>query len=255
MNVVQILGHRGIRQDENPEKPYQNTIEAINYALENKADGIELDVWASKDGICYVIHDDDISLHGGEKIKITESKVLEIEKARIGKGNKKYKIPQLRDIIEIFKTNNKTLNIEIKQKGISHIVLKEIKEVGEGENIIMSSFYHENLADIRTENKDITVGLLFDSKDGNRPEYYDYLVSLDKKLGNAYLIPNCYTENERILNWEKEKYFWTIKKTEIEQDIAINLLKYPKTNFITDYPEILAPIIKRKIDKKLFEKN
>jgi glycerophosphoryl diester phosphodiesterase len=45
---MKILGHRGIRQEENSRLPYQNTLEAIQYALEKSADGVELDVIASR---------------------------------------------------------------------------------------------------------------------------------------------------------------------------------------------------------------
>ncbi|RIK22153.1 MAG: glycerophosphodiester phosphodiesterase, partial [Anaerolineae bacterium] len=50
-----IIGHRGASADA-PE----NTLAAFALALEQNADGIELDVQLSADGVPVIIHDDDV---------------------------------------------------------------------------------------------------------------------------------------------------------------------------------------------------
>ncbi|MDX1949242.1 MAG: glycerophosphodiester phosphodiesterase [Rickettsiales bacterium] len=238
---MKILGHRGIRQDENINKPYQNTIEAINFAIKNNADGVEIDVFASLDKICFVIHDDEIKIHNGGDIKITSSNSKIIDLQRIGKPNNIYKIPKLSELFEYFSVRkNKILNIEIKQNGISELVYKEIKNSKIlKDNLIISSFNHSDLISFRQLDKNIKIGLLFTSDDAEKEGYFEYIENLSDKLGNTIFIPNCYTKNEKILNSEREKYFWTIKEKEIENGLFDSLKKLPNANFITDFPELI----------------
>ncbi len=242
---MKILGHRGIRQPENLDKPYQNTIEAINYAIANNADGVEVDVILSKDKICYVIHDDEIKIHNGSDIKISENNSVNIDIEKIGFPKNIYKIPKLSEILEVFKhQKNKILNIEIKQKSIAEYVFDEVKNSRIAkENIIISSFNHSDLEIYRNLDKETKIGFLFNSEDSEKEGYFDYINNLSEKFGNTIFVPNCYSKNPKILNSEREKYFWTIKKEELNNGIFENLRKLPNSNFITDYPEIFSEFI------------
>lgn len=242
---MKILGHRGIRQ-EDKNKPYQNTLEAIKYAFDNDADGIEIDVWMSKDNRVIVIHDNEINIHSEtSKGKITEKTLKEINNVKLDKVHSISNIPALQEILEIL-PENKILNIEIKQENISKYLLEEIKNY-RTENIIISSFNHDELEKVREKNKDIKIGILFDSKTADRNDYYEYLIKLDEKINSYCYIPNCYTKNPKILNSEKPKFFWTIKEKEIFDRTVERLSKLPNANFITDYPEILIPYIKQEV--------
>ena len=50
-HIPYIEGHRGV----NKEFP-ENTLRAFQNALDNEIDGVELDVWLSKDNIPVVVH-------------------------------------------------------------------------------------------------------------------------------------------------------------------------------------------------------
>ena len=53
--------------------PPENTIAAFRQGLEEGADGIELDIFLSKDGVPMVIHDDELNRNvSGARRKITE---------------------------------------------------------------------------------------------------------------------------------------------------------------------------------------
>ena len=139
--------------------PYQNTLEAFNHAIEKGADGFELDVIASKDGKCFVIHDDDISKHGAGEGLVTQ---LDSKEIKTKKGFGKYNIPALSEVLAAYSKNNKLINIEIKQEGIAELVVKEIVETKYPiENLLVSSFNHHDLITTRNLNADIKIGLLF----------------------------------------------------------------------------------------------
>lgn len=232
---MKILGHRGIDQTDNPQKPYQNTIEAIKYALEAGCDGIEIDVHLSKDGTAYVIHDDDISIRSNFSAgKISELTDEEITEKRVGKINQ-YKIPKLSEVIDIFKENNNILNIEMKQEGIYKAIFKELKDSKlDRERVIISSFILEDIENLKEENRDIQTGLIFVEKREDLG-FEDYLIDLQSKTNSFYMIEkNC--NYQKILEEEIPKYFWTFKKNDLTDFERIK--KYKNYNIITDYPEI-----------------
>lgn len=239
---MKILGHRGINQPENPNLPYQNTLEAISYAFNVGADGIELDVFLSKDEKCFVIHDNDISKHKAGQGIITELNSLEIEEKRI---DRKYKIPKLSEILSLAKEKDKIVNIEIKQEGIQDFVIKEVLDSKINlENIIISSFNHHDLFAAREKNKEIKIGILFGKETKKTSQYQQHLLELATRLA-----PSCFMMEKTlpyisILESKIDKYFWTIKKEDIQNYNVQGLMMYENINFITDYPEELIGYIK-----------
>lgn len=231
---MKILGHRGIDQPDKPQKPYQNTIEAIQYALELGCDGVELDVHLSKEGIAYVIHDDDISIRSNFSAgKISELTDEEITEKRVGNINQ-YKIPKLTEVIDIFKENNNILNIEIKQKGAYEVIFQELRDSNlDKERVIISSFILEDIVKLK-EQYDIQTGLIFFEKVGDS-EFEDYLINVQKKTNSFYIIEkNC--NYKKILDQNIPKYFWTFKKNDLE--VFERIKNYENSNIITDYPKI-----------------
>ena len=51
-----ILGHRGLSS-----KHLENSLEAFRAALAAGMDGFELDVPPTRDGVCAILHDDDLA--------------------------------------------------------------------------------------------------------------------------------------------------------------------------------------------------
>ena len=240
---MKILGHRGIISS-NINLPYQNTIEAIEYALNSGADGVEIDVWKSKDNLCFVIHDDEIKKHSiFDSGKITQLKSGDIKNLKVGKKYP-YKIPTLREVIYLFRDKylNKILNIEIKQKNIFKEVLKEVEHSQINlKNIIFSSFNHQDLSSIREINKDVKLGILYGDIHEREDNFAQYIMKLAKNLEPSYLNPNYKCKNKKLLSLQKEKFFWTVNKL----DQINNLSQYPHVNIITDKP---GEIIKKDYD-------
>lgn len=239
---MKILGHRGINQPENVDMPYQNTTDAINYAFNFGADGVELDVFLSSDEKCFVIHDNDISKHKAGQGLITELNSFEIEKKLV---DAKYKIPKLSEILSLAKEKNKILNIEIKQEGIQDFVIKEVLDSKiKLENIIISSFNHHNLFAAREANKEIKIGILFGQETKKISQYQQHLLEISTRLA-----PSCFMMEKTlpyisILESKIDKYFWTIKKEDLQNYNVQGLMMYEGVSFITDYPQEFIEYIK-----------
>lgn len=125
-----IIGHRGASADA-PE----NSLAAFALAAEQGADGIELDVQLSADGVPVVIHDDtvDRTTAGTGAVSTLSSSVL----AELG-------VPALRDVFASF-GRDLLYNVELKTLSIttaplSQAVAREIAAHGLESAVLVSSF-------------------------------------------------------------------------------------------------------------------
>lgn len=174
---MKILGHRGcILQN----KPFQNSVEAFKLALQH-TQGFETDACLSADGDIFFIHEEVQSIDD----KVTSSLPLYLDEASTQKLNghilkdiptaevKTFKlkdgqgIPTFEDIAPLFKNQpNKIWNIELKGHQVTpHIIQKLQKAFAEGrlieKQIILSSFDHLALKDVRINLPHVKIGALF----------------------------------------------------------------------------------------------
>ena len=101
-----IEGHRGVS---NGQKNH-NTKEAILYAMENKVEAFETDVWLSSDKKVFLFHNEKIKLEGKKENKVSSFSWDELKEYKTKEG---YKIPLLEDIMQITK-GKIFMNLEIK---------------------------------------------------------------------------------------------------------------------------------------------
>ena len=110
---MKVFAHRGASGDY-PE----NTMLSFRKSLEIGVDGIELDVHKSKDGKLVVIHDEDIQRTFKGKGLVKDYTLEELQQFTCRKfefvNNDHCKIPTLRDVFELIKDEDITLNIEAK---------------------------------------------------------------------------------------------------------------------------------------------
>ncbi len=153
MEPIKILAHRGYLVNNEPE----NSILAFQTAASCGADGFEFDVHLTSDKkfVCY--HDDTLEKIGRpEAIKDLSSK--ELTSIELTTGNM---IPSLVEILELF-GNKVTLNIEVKsqKKGAKELVELIHQYNLDPAKLIVSSFHHPPLKDIKSLDSSISTGLL-----------------------------------------------------------------------------------------------
>lgn len=147
-----VLGHRGV-----PLLHQENTLAGFRRALELGLDGVEFDVFRTRDDRIVVFHDEDTERLTGVKGKITEMSWDEVSKLRIRKrvdmgGGKvvsypaEQRIPLLEEVLDEF--NGKLLmNVEMKAYapnwGRRHTgteVARIIRRCGAANSVIVTSF-------------------------------------------------------------------------------------------------------------------
>ena len=229
-----IFGHRGA-----PEICPENTIESFLQAINDNADGIELDVQFTKDKKIIIHHDYNIGIR--KKVReLTFNEINKINQTRI------CEIPTL-DRIEKILHKVKFLNIEIKTETLfSENIEENIAEFlirNQIENkTIVSSFNPIVLKKIKKINKKIFIGHLY-SKEGV-PWY------LKTKLWVYYSRPNSFHPdikyiNENIINWAKRKNMRIFVFTINTKEELKKVKKFKVNGLFTDNPAKIKSYIQK----------
>lgn len=144
---MELYAHRGASADY-PE----NTMSAFRSAIELGADGIELDVHLSKDGVPVVIHDADVARTTSGSGLIADLYLADIKKLDAGNGEH---VPTFEEVLLL--TRGKTrLDIEIKGARAGAPVVQMMRDRSRDQWVI-SSFDWEILRDCRRQDPDITL--------------------------------------------------------------------------------------------------
>ena len=116
---IPLMVHRGATK-EAPE----NTLEAYAAAMDLGADGVEIDVRRSKDGVLYLFHDEtlDRETNGSGKVRdVTYYELLKLTPKRIyGRANRDTRPPTLAAFLVLARRRAMLLHLDIKESGIQN---------------------------------------------------------------------------------------------------------------------------------------
>ncbi len=171
--MTKIFAHRGYSA-----LYPENTMLAFKQALAAGADGIELDVQLTKDGVVVICHDEDIARTSTGDGLIKEYTYEELQRYNFANGNPEVneKIPTLADYLDWVKETDLLTNIELKTNvfeydGLVEKVLALVEERGLTDKIIYSSFNHQTIATLMKLKPEALCGFLTDCKLLNPEEY------------------------------------------------------------------------------------
>ncbi|WP_297418528.1 glycerophosphodiester phosphodiesterase family protein [Thermococcus sp.] len=150
-----VLGHRGYSA-----KYPENTLLAFKKAIEAGADGIELDVWLTRDGEIVVIHDETVDRTSNGSGRVKEMTLEELKVLDFGDGER---IPTLEEVFETI-PEDAVVNVEIKD---IDAVPKTAEIIGRNhpDRIIVSSFLIDALREYRKRDSKTRLGILIDSEE------------------------------------------------------------------------------------------
>lgn len=217
---MKIIGHRGSKGEE-PE----NTILSFMKAIENKVDGIELDVHLSKDQELVIMHDDTLNRTTNGKGKIADYTLSELKKFDAGKGEK---IPTLQEVIDLVKEKNIEVFIEIKCDNAEEKIAESINKNDLFDLAVVKSFNHRYVKKIKEINENIKTGCLiiglpihaYKILEDARAE----ILSLNFDFVDEELIKECHIKGYKVFIWNVDEKENLKKYTEMGAD-------YIGTNF------------------------
>jgi glycerophosphoryl diester phosphodiesterase len=193
--TTRIYAHRGASYDA-PE----NTMTAFRKALEQGAEGIELDLQMSKDGRLMVIHDETL-----DRTTDGTGLVVQYTYDELRRFNAKYKfadlsfepIPVLEDVLELLAGTQVELNIELKNGIVPYERMEEetvrlVKAWGMERRVVVSSFNHYSLVKLSRIAPDIQTAILYSA---GLVEPWHYA----RSIGAKGLHPHFYSVRPEIV--------------------------------------------------------
>lgn len=212
----------------------ENTMLAFEKAVLAGADGIELDVQLSADGIPVVIHDEDLNRLCGKSRLVKDMTFAELQNLRIGDE----KIPSLEEYLDFIKNTKLVSNIELKTGifeyiGIEKRVCSLLKKYSVDERCIISSFNYESILRVKKIANYLVCGFLTDSWEIN-PVHTLKLYGIECYHPCAYRLTKKFVEYLHSQNIRVNAWFGSI-----QTDYSLTLLT-GLDGIITDYPDKIA---------------
>lgn len=236
---VRNLAHRGA-SGHAPE----NTLAAFRVAEQLGADGFELDVQVTRDGVPVVIHDETLNRTTNGRGLVIEHTLAEIRAldagSWYGRAFAGEKIPTLAEVIAAF-GGRLFLNIELKNSyldmpDLEAKTIQLIRAANIQNRVLISSFHHGSMQRFHQMAPDIPTGLLYDCCIVD-------VVAYAKRLGASAIHP----------------YYSTVRAAEVEEahrnGLAVNvwtvnepqemqkMITLPVDAIITNTPERLRQVL------------
>lgn len=198
-----VLAHRGASA-----YAPENTLAAFNLAFEMGADGIELDVTLTKDGVPVVIHDDTVDRTTNGQGAVKAMTLEQIKQLDASYTFEKYRGEKIPTLVEVLRAVGKRgiVNIELKSTtlktdGIEAATLAAIQDTGTFDNVIISSFNPFALQRMFALEPRLPRGLLYAP---NLPLYLRR--AWLRPLAHATAMhPHCSMIDAKFVAWAKDK--------------------------------------------------
>ncbi|MBS0263272.1 MAG: glycerophosphoryl diester phosphodiesterase membrane domain-containing protein [Planctomycetes bacterium] len=205
---VAVTAHRG-----GTRHSIENTLHAIQEAIDDGAQFAEIDVQMSLDAVLVVTHDSDFSRQAGVARKVWELPYEEIRQIPL-KSVEAPDIaadfaPRLDEVLELAK-NQIRLNIELKYYGehqprLAERVVQAVRDAGMADQVVIQSLHYAGLEEVRRLAPGIPVGYLF-SVNARNPERLD-VNFLSTQLGRAKgsFIRAAHRRQQEVHVWTVDK--------------------------------------------------
>lgn len=243
---TEITAHRGSSRTA-PE----NTIPAIEAAVEEMADSVEIDVQMTADGVVVLGHDASLKRVAGVNRSIASMTFEELEKLDVGSWfSSEYagtRIPSLSEVLELC-SQKTSLNIEIKYVGknseLPEKTAEMVREYGMENQCVITSTNLSYLKRVKEALPEIRTGYIISAAYGNfySSEYVDF-ISIRSGFVTSALMQNAHEQGKAV-------YAWTVNtKSELERLTLLGV-----DGIITDRPVLAREIVYREeATESLFE--
>lgn len=229
-----IVAHRGARL-EAPE----NTLPAFRLALEQGADGVELDVRLTRDGQAVVLHDATLDRTTDGYGPVSQATLEDLRRLDAGAwfapAFAGTRLPTLEQALEAL-SSARWVNVELKGPSgpgerLESQVLRAVERAGTGGRVILSSFGVLQLWHLRRMNRQVALAWLH----GPGPvAYLGFLLA--RALELQALHPFHRAVSERYVRRAQERNLKVVPWTVNDPDEARRLSGWGVTGLITDRP-------------------
>ncbi len=223
-----IIGHRGSVAG------VENTIKAVNGAVEQKADSAELDIMLSGDGVPMVIHDSSLFRLSGRIASIHDFTAEQLQRMEISNGDKYDRIYTLDEMLKAMRGKMKFL-LELKSNGhesgknVVDAVIEVVRRNGMEADCIYQTLEYPILAELKEKYPDYYSGYIMFTRIGEiLPEHIKDLpadfLNIEESMITKELVDASHAAGKPV-------YVWTVAADAVRYLMSIDV-----DAIITDYP-------------------
>jgi glycerophosphoryl diester phosphodiesterase len=200
---VEIIAHRGAAAA----RP-ENTLAAVEKAIEDRADWVEIDVQEIADGTVVVTHDSDFMKQAGVPLKVWEAMPEDLARIDIGSWfDPAYagaRVPTLREVLEAAKGRGRLL-IELKYYGhndrLEQRVATIVEKAGMADDVMIMSLKRAGVAKMRALRPDWPVGILAARAIGDLSALDAEFLAVNTGQVSTHLLRRAHAAGKRVYVW------------------------------------------------------
>lgn len=254
-STVEVIAHRGLST-----LAPENTLSAIEAAIENGADRIEIDVQLTKDGQVVLMHDKNTRRTTGVDNQINTMTLAEVKKLDAGSWfsglYRGEKVPTLEEVLEVCK-NKVNLMIELKPLNgdavsLAKKVVEKVQEMNMQQSVIITSFHNSTIKQVQKQDGALATGMIvrfvygsFDQKGSS-----DSII-ISSKFVTERLVQMIHASGKRVFCWTVNSHKEIIRLTKLGVDGIIT--DYPIMAREKIYEEKVPPIITQLVENLIQE--
>lgn len=200
---TEIVAHRGASA-----AAPENTLAAVQTAIDAGADWVEIDVQQTADGEIVVIHDSDLKKVGGSPLNVRRSTLPELRQVDIGSwfGPEfaDQRVPTLAEVLDLCR-GRVGVNIELKYYGgeqaLEQSVIDIVEQAGMADQVIAMSLSYSGIQTLHRLRPGWTVGLLSSVAIGRLASLDVDFLALNGRAATRQLIRQAHRHGKLVMVW------------------------------------------------------
>jgi len=234
---TEIMAHRGASA-----AAPENTIAAIEAAIDSGAQWVEIDVQETMDGEVVVIHDSDLKKVGGSGLVVSRTTAHDLQQVDIGSWFAPHfsdqRVPTLAEVLLLCK-DRIGVNIELKyygrEKQLEQRVVEIVEATGTVEQVMLMSLDYSGIKKMRSLRPDWELGLLSTVALGNLAGLDVDFLALNGQAASRHLIRSIQGKGKQIMVWT------------VNDPVGIsNMVNRGVNVIITDEPALAVSVLEQR---------
>ncbi len=229
-----IIAHRGASA-----AAPENSMAAIEQAIADRADWVEIDVQESRDGVVLVIHDEDLKRLAGRNLKVWDATAEQLQRVDIGSRVapefSAERIPTLEQVLEACKGKIGVV-IELKHYGraqkLERRVIDLVKAHGMEDEIRIMSLKYDSIKTVRSLQPQWPIGLLSAVSVGDLSRVDADFLAVSTRMATWSLVRSAQRRS-------KDVYVWTVN----DPLVMSSMMSRGVHGIITDKPAVARDVI------------
>lgn len=198
-----IVAHRGAAG-----KAPENTLAAVQQAIEDQADWIEVDVQETADGKVVVIHDSDFMKLAGNKIKVWDATLAQMSDIDVGSwydpAFSKERVPTLKQVLETARGKANVV-IELKYYGHDEKLEQRVVDIVEAADMVnetaIMSLKYDAVSKVRALRPEWKTGLLSATAIGDLSRLDADFLAVAMGMASSGFVRRAHKAGKQVFVW------------------------------------------------------